>query len=165
MDMDWIATIDIDEYVTLYNGTKVEHNSLKDYFKSLDKLRWGLNISSIEMKSLPFGAAVNIEKEKDGKELVIDFVHRNNMDVDDETFHKQKKHFRAKQFLHVKHVSGIDTHYINENKERHHELASILRVNHYKNPEKHGVYRASSDNLIEDTLLRDSFRDAIQNEI
>jgi hypothetical protein len=42
---------------------------------------------------------------------------------------------------------------------------SILRVNHYKNPES-GVYRASSDNLIEDTLLRDSFfRDAIQNEI
>ena len=162
MDMDWIATIDVDEYITLYNGTKLEPNSLNEYFKSLKKVKLYNEMASVEMKSVPFGTNLKIEEQKNRKDLVIDHVYRNNMDVDDEEFHRNKRHWHHKQFLHVKNVFGINTHYFNEHKKVK-EFASILRINHYNNPES-GLYRASGD-LVKDTSLRDSFRNDIITEI
>ena len=155
MDMDWIATIDIDEYVTLYNGTKVEGNSLKEYFESVEKSRLGFNISSVQMESLPYGNKFNIKKKED---LEIDYIYRNNVSLEGKFPGGREKHF-----LHVKHVSAVNTHYIKENGSMHNEIPRILRINHYRLPQD-GIFKGSH-NIAEDTLLRDSFRDAIQNDI
>ena len=164
MNMDWIATIDIDEYITLYNGTnEVGDNTLKEYLEESKKLR-NYRVTSIEMKSVPFGSNLEIENGAEEKDLVIDHIYRNNVGIDDSEFHDNLYLWHHKQFMRVEAVSSVNTHYVNEKRLVHHELASILRVNHYKKMKRKGIYRYSGD-LIKDTLLRDSFRDAIANDI
>ena len=89
LGFEWLATIDIDEYLVLNNGKSAGTTKpLKEYFHSLKESSVPHNsIQSIRLTSVPFGSG-----QKQVQELYIDHVYRRFIDIDDEDYLKQCIH-------------------------------------------------------------------------
>lgn len=157
MGMDWITPIDLDEYIVIHDGDK--DMSLQKYFESLDiSIR---DYAAIRMNSIPFGLGRDqIRTVNATKKLVIDYVHRIDIDIE------QHRKDREKLFLNPRYAKAVDTHYLGSgpNKRIYWEKGNILRINHYKNP-SNGVFKAGGKNLTVDSKLMDGFHDIVVTEV
>ena len=156
LGFEWLATIDIDEYLVLNNGKSAGTTKpLKEYFHSLKESSVPHNsIQSVRLTSVPFGS-----DQKQAQELLIDHVYRRFIDIDDEHYIRKG---RWKHILNVKLATAINIHYIVG--KSHVDRASVIRINHYKKPEVYGVFQ-SNGNLTKETWFRDNFRSVIENEM
>jgi hypothetical protein len=156
MGMNWIATIDLDEYIVVHGGEK--GMSLQKYFGS-NNITQGY--AAIRMNSIPFGLGRDEKGTTNAtKTLVIDYVYRADTDMNGHI------RDREKLFLNPWYAKALDTHYLRSgpNKRIYWEKPSNLRINHYRNPSS-GVFKAGSKNLTRDSLLMDGFHDVIIAEI
>lgn len=153
LGIDWIATIDLDEFIVVDDGISL--NALPQYFQN----KSGIGISkksAIQMNSIPFGNNASDAEQGVKKELTLDYVYRRNISIDDYPMN------RHKLFLNPKHAKGVNTHYLGGGPRRRilPAKASKLRLNHYRRPEN-GVFYLEGDNVRHDSKLKDTFYDVV----
>ena len=153
LGIDWIATIDLDEYVVVNNGISL--NALPQYFQNKSEIGISKK-TAIKMNSIPFGNNASDAEQGVKKELSLDYEYRRNISIDDYPMN------RLKLFLNPAHAKGVNTHYLGGGPRRRilPAKASKLRVNHYRRPEK-GVFYLQGDNVRHDPTLKDTFYDVV----
>jgi len=191
MGLEWMAFIDLDEVVvlgpgaagsgvgvhskdvtgTLTNSTETEssapppllHTYLAD-FKAAHSDGYG----AMFLQSVPFGK--NIQETETELELQIDYTWREkgiNMST------KDCCKSRNKLLINVRKAASVNIHYFatigGDGTKTYFPTADELRVNHYKKKEQ-GVFNMKRSwlgppNVIEDTGVRDEYRDLIVQQM
>jgi hypothetical protein len=172
MDLDWLAVIDIDEYIYIPFDQKQRGNehgngtgtslprSLSSYLANQNNM----GCSAIEMASVPFGSNLSIDNDGE-QELLMDYVYRRKFNTN-----STKRH-RVKLIVDVKDVTSINIHYVGgDNGTRKcryfHSKVEDIRLNHYKNPDK-GVFNEEKvDTELEiDRSLMDGYHSLVMDEL
>jgi Domain of unknown function. len=184
MRLDWLAIIDLDEYIfcgvssissrniTSYKGISGE---LKHYL-AMKQIENNLleKFGAVEMNSVPFGRNVDVEPDMkndshkhnshhDGSQLLMDYTWRQKGDPNTFPFR------RMKLIVNPLKVTSVNIHYIGGGDRAGVQVwsapANDLRINHYRTPQD-GVYdqnhgQLETIDLQQDTLVRDRYRDVV----
>lgn len=166
MGVDWVIFTDIDEYVSVQtdNNTEIAGDDtpalkklLNTYYKQEKD-----TIGGIAMNSIPFGNNLEVEKSPE-KSLMIDHVYRNKGNP------KEAPWTRWKQIVNPQNVHSYAIHWLGGGdvlKEIRLD-ADKVRINHYKEVNKGvGVFQTTNaDDLIEDRILSDKYRQPLMNAL
>lgn len=163
MDMDWMAFVDLDEFVVCLNHASVIPN-VKEFLKPFQET-YG-QFSGVLLKSIPFGR--NMELPHPGNKM-LNYTWRPKSDPEAMTN-------RNKLIVDVKEVDAVFIHYVKSGKHRCYKCGlgiplfqpsyKDISVIHYKWAEngvfntRTGVITATKD-LVEDTKFRDDVMDIV----
>jgi hypothetical protein len=158
MAIDWVAMIDVDEYIfveptTNSNSTTLQTALLDDYQEQHS------SIGALQLNSFSFGDGPTIttstNQNKTTHPLVMDYVYRQQLQI------QSKARFRVKNIINPQTVDYINVHYIVEGKQVIGVNASTVRIQHYKHPWL-GPHRSGPPaKWIQDTVLRDRYRETV----
>lgn len=159
MGLDWMAFPDVDELVVVGEFPHSNHltsSPLKTYLADF-KAKHGDKYVGLFLRSVPFGK--NIDK-KTKPELLIDYTWRQDLNLT-----KDCCGARHKLILDVDKAVGVNIHFYGKGPLFNPKSADELRVNHYKRKDD-GVFNMKYQwlrppNIIEDTRLRDKYRNGI----